>query len=604
MCPTTYNFVKISVIFHTSFLLQPVDTAHLNQELILKEVAASLAQRKRLADKNQKLQGEMTALESCGNTKSCTIQKTGDPMAKTPPKVLKSSSLHTSPVGGEVSGSRGSSWKRNDGLKNRNKSDKNQPENVRTFDAHLKSIITNALMGENVAEKGSRGILGSSTQKKSLPAKSPQIEKKSPGKKDKRTPQPANKEMLSMESVQDSAIRMALMRNSSPDRYRNAGLKRSPGDSDVSRIKTAGGMPSIKVTIPLGEACKRPPSLPVSIPLTGVKENLSMLNRDGGQLTGHRDDSQKSMARSSSPILRDSYSPISRPSSSSSTISSESIKHLEHGSKVPSTSPKGMTVNTSQTDSVAAVQASVQLSLAKQLAGSHASSSVSGKDTNSSTFSALLLQDKRHAGIGQMPMPGMMPPGAVFPFPIPEKELFLKMMQNGPRMPYAMPPAELVARAAYFGLGLPANGLVRGAPGQEKNTNSSKRDRKRKAGSKCSGGGVGVGIKENTGASSKVTMPNLSGCEANAMGGGGTVSRRTGHGSGGVVLESKCKGSKTMRSRPSANASYIEDIVSNASQPLAISAISDVESTKSSPLVEMVDKTGTSVPVVTLYYVL
>ena len=572
----------------------------MNQELILKEVAASLAQRKRLADKTQKLHSEV---EMCGSTKCCTTQKGADPLAKTPPKLSKSSSVHISHVGSDTGGSRGSPWKRNDGQKNKSsKNDKNQPENAKTFDAHLKNIITNALMGENNADKSSQNVMDQSPQKKGPSAKSHQVERKSPGKKEKHPSQPAGKELLSMDSVQDSAIRMSLMRNSSPDRYQGTGLKRSPGDSDTSRITTAGGMPSIKVTIPLGEARKRPPSLPVSIPLSSVRENLSLLNRDGH--SGARKDSgQKPVVRNSSPVMRDSYSPISRPSSSSSTISSESVKHLEHGSKVPATSPKGATVNTSLMDSVPAVQANAQSSLAKQLMGAHTTTSVSGKDSDSSTFSALLLQDKRHAGMAHMPMPAMMPPGAVFPFLMPDKEMFLKMMQNGPRMPYAMPPAELVARAAYFGLGLPANGLVQGAPGQEKNTNSSKRNRKRKPGSKYSGGGGGVGIKESAGASSRMTMPNLSGHETDIKRGGCTMGQRTGHGNGGVIVESQCKGSKMSHSRPAPNASYIEDIVSNASQPLAISAISDVESTKSSPLVEMVDKTGTIVPVVALYIV-
>ena len=447
----------------------------MNEDIILKEVAQSLAQRKRLCDKTHKLQNELASLEVVGGN------KTGAPSPqKTPQKSPRISSSHSSP-GGSV-GNKVSPRRRNDSPRSKTKGDKNQPESMETFDAHLKNIITNALMGE-----AADGMLGGPSQKKG-----PSPGRKSPVRKDKPTLPTGNKDFVSMSCVQDSAIRMALLRKSSPDRHPNHVLKKSPPEENC-RIRTAGGMPSIKVTIPLGDVGKRPPSLPVSISLASVKDNLGIINKDGHVVALKEDVHRAAGARSGSPHLREAYSPISRPSSSSSTISAESVKHLEHGTRVPATSPKGFTPTTYNfVDSAAASQANTMLSLSKHLAVSHAAA-VSGKDpTNGgSSFSPLMLQERLSAARMPPPpnssgsLPGMLPPGAGFPFPIPDKELYLKMLENGPRLPYGMPTAELAAQASFLGL----NGLQRG----EDKINNSKKARRKRTNTKGFGGGGGGG---------------------------------------------------------------------------------------------------------------
>ena len=102
------------------------------------------------------------------------------------------------------------------------------------------------------------------------------------------------------------------------------------------------------------------------------------------------------------------------------------------------------------------------------------------------------------------------------------------------------------------------------------------------------------------------SVSNLSGFEAHAVRGGGAEAGavRGGGGIGSVQIGPGPKRHGESSRVMGARSSDIDHMVSNASQPLAITAISDVESTKSSPLepsptkpygpgLEMIERPGT-----------
>ena len=96
----------------------------------------------------------------------------------------------------------------------------------------------------------------------------------------------------------------------------------------------------------LTESSKKAPSLPVSIPLAKVQGEPSLRNL---LTTGPSGKTHSKEGDQAAVVVRDAYSPISRPSSSSSTASAESVRHMEHGTRVHSVSPHPASHSTTST---------------------------------------------------------------------------------------------------------------------------------------------------------------------------------------------------------------------------------------------------------------
>ena len=200
--------------------------------------------------------------------------------------------------------------------------DKDKQDSMESFDARLQSIITTALMGDGsaladtkdskIAEDIKQTLLGNlglpggfrfppfgsdlsqQQQRKPLPgAIPPPIDHKN-----------------------DLVIKRE---------------KESPKGSGAGSVNQI----SLPVKIPLKDVGRKLTTLPVSIPLSNVNCQGKVPPGQQGSLHGHHQGRV-----GSPPAMRDAYSPISRPSSSSSTASAESVKGLPHGATRRSTSPR------------------------------------------------------------------------------------------------------------------------------------------------------------------------------------------------------------------------------------------------------------------------
>ena len=165
----------------------------------------------------------------------------------------------------------------NDRSKDRNKA-------IMSFDAHLKSIITTALMTDS-EKKHNEGV---DATKSSC---------------DGAVEQPTgNKHHVNQA---DGTLQ----------------AKQPKQELDVSAAPR-----HIPVQLPLNDAAAargKKPSMPVSIPLSSV----------------HKDGAEKRATKLKAPprVTREGFSPVSRPNSSSSTESAESVKNLEHGAHISCT---------------------------------------------------------------------------------------------------------------------------------------------------------------------------------------------------------------------------------------------------------------------------
>lgn len=366
-----------------------IDPSQMTHELLMKEVALSLNQRRQLIDNAKKLETEMVdltgpvqekpkhSMEPCFQREPPVPPPVASPAAnialvkntgskQSPPKPTSSPRKQRQDVG-RVS-----------------KKEKPQENAVETFDSRLKSIITNALIGESNSDTTCASTF---THTNSVPVSSEcsmtalrsrldvSLGVPSPNK-GILTGKHVNKEGLNLHQVlagpsncersrssmctppmphidytQISPAKMALKKHFSQDPV----PRESSTPEEGRKGSTGNSLPnlmSIPVKISLNEVSTKSKttsaslplsnSLPVSLPLTGAQEGGSgappphvLSNQEAHHMHHHHRSSHKpeegKIRQSHSPVIREAYSPISRPSSSSSTASAESVRHLSHG---------------------------------------------------------------------------------------------------------------------------------------------------------------------------------------------------------------------------------------------------------------------------------
>ena len=157
---------------------------------------------------------------------------------------------------------------------------------IMSFDAHLKSIITTALMGDGDKKPTDREDVKKSSSGGSAEAENLTFKKH-----------------LSHDNQQS----------------RDAGMLSSKQPKHQPDKAAARHVP---VTMPFKDTgANKKPSVRVSIPLSSV----------------HSEEKPGSKLKAPSHVMCEGYSPISRPSSSSSTESAESVKNLEQGAHISRT---------------------------------------------------------------------------------------------------------------------------------------------------------------------------------------------------------------------------------------------------------------------------
>ena len=516
--------------------------AQLTHEFLLKEVAGALYAHRRLLDQSTKIESECSTLDKLNNEKRSSSGRSGvsasgkhgSPASPRKGLAPNSSAVKSglSPKANKVSPPR----RKADGLPgklNFSPKDKEKQETMESFDARLQSIITSALMGDGsaladtkdgkIAEDIKQTLLGNlglpggfrfppfgadhSQQRKPIPgAIPPPIDHKN-----------------------DLVIKRE---------------KESPkGTGSISQI-------SLPVKIPLKDVGRKPATLPVCIPLSSV----NCQGKPGqGSLHGRDQGHHPGGGRvGSPPALRDAYSPISRPSSSSSTASAESVKGLPHGATRRSTSPRtphSATINSFNIDSI--------------VSEAHRSAAATGgrfipplPHAHKDSYTGQLSPGAHHSkAAGASPHPvgySMYPPQfpasmpGIMPLSPAEKDSYAHLnpgakqvlMNSGP--PYMLPPTSQHSQA-FYGYPGTVNGLPKDSPLMiDKQAKRGKR--KRSNSSSGSGSKLGPSETKKLGLEGKTTAPH--------------------------------------------HQPDIVSMMSNASQPLAIQAIADADSSnKSSPVV-------------------
>ncbi len=501
----------------------------LTQEFLMKEVAAALLQHRKLLETTQKVELECTTLERAATDqkhRDRSMQRKGS-SSGSPRKPVSGPNKTTTPP--KVPGA--SPKRQMEGLAGKlslSPKDKEKRETMESFDARLQSIITNALMNDRtgdvkdtkLSEDIKQNLLGSLGLNSSYP--------------DTKSPLSQNK--LTMLEAQVLLQR----KRGSGDHH--------PSDFPIKREKESpkgGSQISLPVKIPLKDVGRKPLSVPVSIPLSTVA------NQDRH---GHKDSSHHS-GRPASPMMRDAYSPISRPSSSSSTASADSVKGLAHGATRRSTSPR--------TPSLA--------------------SSGSGFNIDS------IVSEAHHSSNAARFVP-----------PLPHKDSFSGQVSPGahskqppPQLP-GMPPFTVYSQYSSLlgNLGLP-NG-----PGGDKEhfahlppaakqaflnpaymVTSAIQQPQMFYGFDTSGGATINGLPKDAAILDKPKRGKRKRSTSSGSSRSSASSKRASHGAekDGTNIHSERK--------PGQQQSEIASMMSTASQPLAIQAISDAESSKSSPVV-------------------
>ncbi|CAH1775692.1 unnamed protein product, partial [Owenia fusiformis] len=271
----------------------------MTQELIMKEITASLAHKQQLIsrlekfDSDSKLSQENNSLQH-ENHKYLPQpgSKQGQHSKMSSPKSQAASKLSGNPKAGNR--------RKKQQVKEKGEKDKVSQEYMQNFDARLKSIIASALMGEY-----------------------PDMEKQKEQAKVKTMLSPKDTNLQNKSSSQEglldhknvSPAKLALKRHLSQER-----LDIESEHESKKEILHSGpnGIISLPVKIPLlniGDVVvgRAGASMPVSIPLANVNKPKLL----GGKHHGAGDHKNT--------IVR-SYSPISRPSSGSSTESAEEIQ--------------------------------------------------------------------------------------------------------------------------------------------------------------------------------------------------------------------------------------------------------------------------------------
>ncbi len=512
----------------------------LTQEFLMKEVAAALLQHRKLLETTQKVELECTNLERAATDqkqRDRSMQRKGSSSGSPRKTVTAANKTTTSP---KVSGA--SPKRAVEGLVsklNLSPKDKEKRETMESFDARLQSIITNALMNDRTGEvKDSKlsedlkqNLLGSLGLNASYP--------------ETKSPLPPNKLSVLEAQTRDILLqRKRVQERGSGDHHQT--------DFPIKREKESpkgGNQISLPVKIPLKDVGRKPLSVPVSIPLSNVATQDRHSHKDSSHHSG----------RPVSPMMRDAYSPISRPSSSSSTASADSVKGLAHGATRRSTSPRTP-------------------SLASSGSGFNIDSIVS--EAHHSSNAARFVPPLPHALKDSFS--GQLSPGA-------------HSRQPPPQLP-GLPPFTVYGHPQYSNL-FGALGLPNG-PGGDKEHFAHLPPAAKQAilnspymvtsaiqqpqvfyGFDTSGGATINGLPKDAGILDKPKRGKRKRSTSSGSSRSSASSKRASHGA------EKDGNNIHGERKPGQQQSEIASMMSTASQPLAIQSISDAESSKSSPVV-------------------
>ena len=392
--------------------------------------------------------------------------------------------------------------------------DKKSGENIESFDARLKSIITNALIGGEAPDAKGKEV--------------------APGKPEgKNHVLPCGAPLLDYHDISPSRPGAP-----KPGELEAAGEAERLGRVQKMESAAALGLLSLPVKISLHDSqAANPP---------GMMASADKRNRDGRR------------RRSGSPA-REAYSPLSRPSSSSSTASAESIRHLTHGTASPRQ-------GTFQLDSLIPDS---RRSPATKMPPPPRSSSAASDSAPPPLTPPHMAPPKMSPTMGPMPpvsMPGYpagypglgasmlgVPPHGYPPHMDKEALQHLspgsKHMMHG--LPYSIAAAQHGSQVFFPGYHPPVNGITKSLADDDK----PKKGRRKRA-------SPASGAKSPPGLAAKRSPPP--------------------HMNGPTSKNCHPPGKPPGKGGP--HPGDIANMVSNASQPLAIQPISDAESSKSSPL--------------------
>ena len=523
--------------------------AQLTHEFLLKEVAGALYAHRRLLDQSTKIESECSTLDKLNSEKRSSSGRSGVPSSSgkhgSPASPRKGSAPNSgavksglSPKANKVSPPR----RKVDGLPgklNFSPKDKEKQDTMESFDARLQSIVTSALMGDGSALADTKDSkIAEDIKQYALNLGLPGGFKFPPYGVDhsqQRKPIPG-----AIPPPIDHKNDLVIKRE-----------KESPkGTGSISQI-------SLPVKIPLKDVGRKPATLPVSIPLSSV----NCQGKPGqGSLHGRDPGHHQGGARiTSPPALRDAYSPISRPSSSSSTASAESVKGLPHGATRRSTSPRTphslAAMNSFNIDSI--------VSEARRSAAATGGRFIpplphAHKDSYTGQLSPGAHHSKAAGGapphpVGYSMYPPQLPASmlGIMPLSPAEKDSYAHLnpgakqllMNSGP--PYMLPPTSQHSQA-FYGYHGTVNGLPKDSPLMM--DKQAKRGKRKRSNSSSGSGGSKLGPSET---------------------------KKLG-----------VKGTPSVPPPPPHHQPDIVSMMSNASQPLPIQAIADAESSnKSSPVV-------------------
>ncbi len=330
--------------------------AQLTHEFLLKEVAGALYTRRRLLDQTTKIESECTTLDKLNAEKKTTGGSrtagagAGRPVAPSkhaggsPASPRKLSGSSFSGIAATAAGKAGPSPSKSNkhspsrGSNNNSSGSKMEASNTASskekseadnFDLRLQSIITSALIGDDSVLSDTKDSKIAKNVKDTLlghiglhgGTRVPFLEMMDPGlqRKHQSGPPPAD-------SKGDVVIKREKESPKGRDSVNQISLPVKIPLKDVGRKTAAGPVPVLTLNSAQGGKTGPHGPGPGQHPVHG--HHLAAGGGGGG-------------ARPGSPQnLREAYSPISRPSSSSSTASADSVKGLAHGATRRSTSPR------------------------------------------------------------------------------------------------------------------------------------------------------------------------------------------------------------------------------------------------------------------------
>jgi hypothetical protein len=295
------------------------------QDYLLKEVTSMLAHRKKLADRYQRLETEVTSLEKLStpekDKENYPARREGPPSVEAQKPVNK---LGCRLQGSPKSPKRSPRKKGESPDRNSSSQDKGDKSEDASPDVKVKSLNTNTLVESLVQAHGPiNGRLPSFniTEKDGLNHHG--------GKADTKKSELNQTASKAAPNTTYSSKKQKLSDTDSKEIS-------SPGKSSLEGDKSRFGIMSIPVKIPLGDVGVKP-RLPVSIPLASVHEEI--LSKAKSDSKGNKGSVDEVRPPTQHMLTGAGLSPISRPSSTSSTASVTSVKGMHHYHQHPAGPP-------------------------------------------------------------------------------------------------------------------------------------------------------------------------------------------------------------------------------------------------------------------------